>query len=170
MRGWASCFDYFSVASDEAAASAIDLPGGPSVPARAAASGRPQAPGKTPDQAPFDTVPAKGVDPVVQLGTLEALLTGRDYELIVAGPRAGHALAIRDGGERLVVAVTDELQTALAEADHGRLASVAVPCSQTAEFWGHGDPEILASLLDDLAQLARRARSRHERLYCWVCV
>jgi hypothetical protein len=31
--------------------------------------------------------------PLVQLGTLEALLTRRDYALIVAGSRAGHALA-----------------------------------------------------------------------------
>ena len=44
-------------------------------------------------RAPFDTVPLKGIDPLVQLGTLEALLTRRDYALIVAGSRAGHALA-----------------------------------------------------------------------------
>ena len=81
-------FDYFSDASDEAAASAIDRPGGP---------GSSQASHPEPRpwhwRAPFDTVPLKGIDPLVQLGTLEALLTRRDYALIVAGSRAGHALA-----------------------------------------------------------------------------
>jgi hypothetical protein len=119
---------------------------------------------------PFDTVSVKGIDPLVQLGTLEALLTGRDYDQIVAGPRAGQALATQDGGERLVVTVTDELQTALADADDARLASVAVPWSQTDEFFGQGDPQVLARLLHELAELARRARSRDERVYCWICL
>jgi hypothetical protein len=163
-------FDYFSAASDEAAASVIDLPGGPGVPAGTSVPAWLKSRRKGPDQASFDTVPTKGVDPLVQLGTLEALLTGREYELIVAGPRAGRPLAVRHGGERMVVALTDELQVALAEADHSRLASVAVPWSQTEEFWGQGDHEILASLLRDLADLARRARDRDERMYCWVCV
>jgi hypothetical protein len=82
---------------------------------------------------PFDTVPLKGIDPLVQLGTLEALLTGRDYELIVAGPRAGHALAIRNGGARVVVTLTVELQAALAEADDKQLESAALPwCRPTS--------------------------------------
>lgn len=107
---------------------------------------------------------------MIQLGTLEALLTGQEYEQVVAGPRAGHALATQGGGERLVVTVTDELQAALADADDARLASAAVPWSQTEEFFGRGDPQILARLLHELAELARRARHRGERLYCWVCL
>jgi hypothetical protein len=120
--------------------------------------------------APFDTVPVKGIDPLVQLGTLEALLTGRDYELIVAGSRAGYPLAIRDGGACMVVTLTDELQAALAGSDHEQLASAAQPWSQTDEFWGQGDPEVLADVLSELAELARRAGDRDERMYCWVCV
>jgi hypothetical protein len=152
-------FDYFAAASDQAAASAISLLGGPGAPPASPAAGP-----------PFDTVPAKGIDPLVQLGTLEALLTGRDYERIVTGPRAGHALATQDGGQRLVVTLTDELQAALAEASDARLASVAVPWSQTEEFFGQGDPQILTSGLHELAELARRARTKDERLYCWICV
>lgn len=83
---------------------------------------------------PFDTVSAKGIDPLVQLGTLEAMLTGRGYEQIVAGPRAGHVLTTQDGGERLVVTLTDELQDVLADAQDGHLADVVVPWSQTEEF------------------------------------
>jgi hypothetical protein len=152
-------FDYFSAASDEAAASAIGLLGGPGAASAGTQSG-----------SSFDTVPAKGIDPLVQLGTLEALLTGRDYERVVAGPRAGHVLATQDGGERLVVTLTDELQAALADADNAQLASVAVPWSQTEEFFGRGDPQILTGLLHELAELARRARTKDERIYCWVCV
>jgi hypothetical protein len=165
-------FDYFSAASDAAAVGAIDLLGGPGVPLA-----RPSQLGlveihqtRAPEGAPFDTVPAKGIDPLVQLGTLEALLTDRSYEQIVTGPRAGQALAIRDGGERQVVTLTDELQVALADADDEQLASVAVPWSQTEEFWGQGDPQDLKRLLHELAELARRARSRDERMYCWVCI
>jgi hypothetical protein len=55
-------FDYFAASSDEVAAGIIDLPGGP-----ATGAGR-----------SFDTVSGNGIDPVVQMGTLEALLTGRD--------------------------------------------------------------------------------------------
>ena len=51
----------------------------------------------------FDVVPVKGIDPLVQMGTLEGLPTGRGYEAIVAGPRAGQSLASRGGGERMVV-------------------------------------------------------------------
>jgi hypothetical protein len=92
-------FDYFSAVSDEAAASAIDLLGGPGVPLAGPSQLGAAMVNQTwtPKGAPFDTVPAEGIDPLVQLGTLEALLTGRDYEQIVAGPRAGQALAIRDG-------------------------------------------------------------------------
>lgn len=118
----------------------------------------------------FDTVSVKGIDPLVQLGTLEALLTGRDYEQIMAGPRAGHALANQDGSQRLVVTLTGEIHAALADADNHRLASGAIPWSRTDEFWGQGDPDILTRLLGELPELARRARSTNERLYCWVCV
>ena len=165
-------FDYFSAASDEAAASAIDLLGGPGVPpAEPSRLGLAEVhQTRAPEGAPFDTVPTKGIDPLVQLGTLGALVTGRDYEQIVTGPRAGQVLASQDGGQRLVVTLTEELQAALADADDEQLASAAVPWSQTEEFWGQGDPQILTGLLHELAELARRAHARDEHMYCWVCV
>ena len=52
----------------------------------------------------FHTVSATGIDPVVQISTLEALLTGRAYDDVVADPRSGHAIEVRDEGERVVVA------------------------------------------------------------------
>jgi hypothetical protein len=103
------------------------------------------------------------------LGMLEALLTGRDYEEIFRGPRAHKALAIEDEGEQVVTTLTDELQAALADADDEQLAAVVVPWSQIEEFRG-ADSGSLARWLGDFADLARRARDRSERLYCWVCV
>ena len=145
-------FDYFAAPSDELAATTIDVLGGPD----------------GDSELQFETVPLKGLDPVVQLGELESLMTGVDYETIADGPRSGHAVAIRDEGERLVLTITDELQAALAEATDDRLREVAEPWSRT--FWGDPDPNDVATVLGWLATLARSARSRDERLYCWVCV
>jgi hypothetical protein len=157
--GMGVLYDYFSAPSDEIAATTIGRIGGPGAPSE-----------DTPPLPAFDTFQAKGIDPVVMLGKLEALLTGRDYEEIVHGPRAHKALAIENDGEQLVLTLTDELQTALADADDKRLAAVAVPWSQIEEFWTHPDPEQLAPWLGEFSELARRARNRGERLYCWVCV
>jgi hypothetical protein len=148
--------DYFSAPSDEAAASAIDR--GPSHPLT-----DPSA------EPPFETLQAKNLDPVIMLGTLEALLTGRDYDDIRKGPRQGHLLAGQDDYQLLVLTVTDEIQAALAAASNKQLAEVAVTWSQTEEIGG-ADPKELAGVLEELAGLARRAADRNERLYCWVCV
>ena len=152
-------FDYFSAVSDETAAGAVNLPGGPGAPLADRAG-----------ESSFDTVHAKGIDPLVQLGALEALLTARAYEQIAAGPRAGRPLAAQDRGESLVVTLTDELQAALADANDEVLASVAVPWAESDEFSGQGDAPSLTGLLRGLAELARRAQAKNERMYCWVCV
>ena len=174
-------FDYFAAGSDEQAAAVIDRPGGPG---RAAAPLTPQDSGRrglfrrkaprwsgpaTDDSQPLFTVFGDGIDPVVQMGTFEELLTGRSYDDIVEDPRHGHTVAERDGGERLVLTVTDTLRDALAAASAERLAELAVPWSQTEELGGQGEPEILSTFLTSLAGLARHAQEQHERMYCWVC-
>ena len=88
-------FDYFSAASDEQAATVIDRPGGPG---RAHAALAPQDSSRrgffrrkssgwsgpaTETGTQFFTVFGEGIDPVVQMGTFEALLTGRAYDDIV---------------------------------------------------------------------------------------
>ena len=178
-------YDYFSADSDEQAASVIDRLDGPG--ARAASPPSGEAPRRglfrrkvdllvAPTEAPppdlvFDTVPGHGIDPVVQMGTLEELLTGRSYDdEIATDPRNGHTVAVRDGGERHVLTLTHSLATALAQASDERLAEVAVPWSQTEEFWGDADPDVLTDFLHSLAALARRAQATQQLLYCWVCV
>ena len=141
-------FDYFAAPDDDEAAATID---------------RPICPGKA-----YPTLADTGIDPVVQAGTLEELLTGRPYEEIEQDPRWGRTLASRNGGERLINTLTDTLADALAAAGPEELAAAAAPWSQTEEFWGAGDPQVLVGLLVELAQLARDARTRGDRLYCWT--
>jgi hypothetical protein len=50
------------------------------------------------------------------------------------------------------------------------MVAVAAPWSETEEFRGQGNPEILAEFLLELADLARQANRRGERLYCWICL
>jgi hypothetical protein len=151
-------FDYFSAPSDEMAATAINRIGGPSQPSE-----------DMPPLPPFDTLQTTGIDPAVMLRKLEALITSQGYEDIKDSPRSGKPLAIVDEGELLVLTLTDELQIAMADADDERLAAVAVPWSQIEEFQGV-NPDALAPWLSEFAKLARRARDKGERLYCWVCV
>lgn len=167
-------YDYFSAPDDAAAAAVIDRDAGPSGSGASAPVGggffarrrQPQAPAGP----AYPTVADTGIDPVVQCGTLEELLTGRPYEDVESDARWGQALAIRDEGERLVLTLTDGLVDALARAEADQLASVSVPWSTTEEFWGAGDPVALTRVLIDLSTTARDARARGETLYCWVCV
>jgi hypothetical protein len=148
-------YDYFSAPSDEAAAATIDRVGGPGAPS----DDRPPLP-------PFDTIPTRGIDPLTDLRLLEALLTGRVPE---ESSRTREPLVDSDG-HAWVVALSDELQAALAGADGERLGAVAGQWLQIDDLFRHPDPAELASWLGELAALARRSLGRSERLYCWISV
>lgn len=177
-------FDYFAAPSDEKAAAVIDRVGGPgsqsivvseSVTTKRGIFGRRRqmvSPvfGTDPDLVVYPTVSVKGIDPVVQMGTLEELLTGRPYDEVMEDPRCGHDVAIRDGGELVVVTLTDSLTSALVAASDDALDRVAVPWSKNEEFWGEPDPQRLGAFLKELAGIARDANGRGHRLYCWICV
>ena len=113
----------------------------------------------------YETLSVRGIDPVVQLGTLEELLTGRSFEDILDDPSAED---IATDGERLVLRLNDALPPALIAATNQRLAEVATPWAQTEEFGGDADPADLVEFLTGLRELAQRSASRGERLYCWV--
>lgn len=141
-------YDCFVAQSDEDAARVLDEVAGPSL----------------------DELSGNGIDPVVLLGTLESLLTGRPYETLDEDARWGHLVASADDGERLVVTVTDGLTSALTKASESSLSRVAHRWSQAEEFWGTADPDDLAQVLSGPAGLARQAQQTDSRLYCWVCV
>lgn len=175
-------FDYFSAGSDEEAGTVIERLEGPASQTtisqpeqkrgmfgRKRKQALPEF-GLNPALVIFDTVSVKSIEPVVQLGVLEELITGRTYDDIVQDPRSGHMVAERLGGERLVLTLTDGLSSALADASDETLEQVAVPWSQTEEFGYAADARELATFLKDLSGLASRAKASGKLLYCWVCV
>lgn len=149
-------YTYFAAPTDELAAGTIDRAGGG--PGAAVAS----------DEG-FPAVEEAGFDPVVQAGTLEAILTARTYEDIEASPGWARVVAERDGGERLIVALRDPLVSALADSTPESRCEVSARWAETEEFWGQADSGVLARRLDELS-LARAAQNSRERLYYLVCV
>lgn len=147
--------DYFSAASDELAATALQAPGGP---LRA--------------DPPFKTVETKGIEPAVTLARLATALTGDDYDSVTADPQWCRLVAEDDDEESglFISGVADKLTDALARADDARLPEVAAQWAQAEEFWGYGDPDVLTDVLKQLVELARHATEQGERLYTWVCV
>ena len=174
-------YEYFAAKSDEVAAEFVDDgPGGP-LPAAPAlqealrtgdrdAIRRARRPKVRIGPSGVLALATRGIHPVIQMADLESLLTGETYDDIATRPRCGRLLAERNGGGKLVETLTDELQIALAAAGTEKLLAVAVPWSQTEDFRGQGDPEVLSHFLLELADLARQATQRGERLYCWSCL
>lgn len=140
--------DYFAATNDDVAATVLDLDAGPT-----------SAPG-------YLTVSLPGIEPIVTMQTLEELLTGRSEDDVMENPRQGEILADGPDGS-MVVAITGELQAALASADDARLREVALDWSATEELDG-SDPTVLGDALIDLADLARTAGDRGDALYCWL--
>ncbi|HUQ60503.1 hypothetical protein [Lentzea sp.] len=139
-------YDYFAAPSDDAAATALE--DGPR------------------DQ--FPTVETKFIEPLVVMGCLEELLTGRPYDEVIKDPRWGHGVVIEhDDSGLMVITVTDGLRDGLAAA--GDLDEVAVRWAGIEELAGF-DAAVLAEILGELKDLAVDAEKNGERLYCWTCV
>lgn len=165
-------FTYFAAADDEAAAATIDWPGGPARPP--APKSRlldllRRRPASSPTRDGFPSVEG-GFDPVVQAGTLTAILTERDYDEVSQDSGWGRLVAERGGGEGLVLALPPAVGDLLADSSAARLEKAAVAWAETEEFWGQGDPFALGGMLGQLSKLARTARSTGSQLYCWICV
>src|SRR5690349_5381158 len=137
-------YQYFAATSDELAAAAIDLPGGPAGVQSASPElreafrrgdqdtlSRLMKPRVHGSEHGFDVLSVNGIDPVVQVGSLEELLTDASFEVVLARPRAGMDVAVRGGGEQLVLSLSDELQQALTAATAEQLSELAEPWSRT---------------------------------------
>jgi hypothetical protein len=107
------------------------------------------------------TVEAKNVDPVVDLGKLESLLTGVPYNEVLALPRQGEAVSDVSAGEaeQLIVTVTDSLRDALATATPAALDDAGARLAAAEDLDGATD------FVRRLAGLAGRAGGW--RLYCY---
>ncbi|WP_326767162.1 hypothetical protein OG978_23865 [Streptomyces sp. NBC_01591] len=113
-------------------------------------------------------LPVKGIDPYVQLGRAESMLTGTPYDDVTSLPRFNRLLSSPEDESRWLVTLTDELRDALAAARPGGFTAVAEAWSRIEEFGGECRPDELADFLNMLADLAEEARARPEphRLYC----
>lgn len=149
---------YFPAASDELAAATIDWPGGPQAGPKKRAFRR-QEPG-------FPSVDGRGVEPVVDLGLFEGMLTGKSFDAQMADPHSRPIVADRDGV--LVIRIGDEFMGQLAAAEDQRLVELAVPWSQIEEFHGQASVPGLSDLLLRLKGLAKHTVETGEHAYCWL--
>jgi hypothetical protein len=154
--------DYFLASADDQAAAVIDWPGGP-------AKGIPKK-GLFGKALPGLPTLESGIEPVVNLGMFEELLTGKSFEEQLSDPQSRPIVANRDGGERLVLRIGDDFSSAIAQSDPARLQELAVPWSQIEEFYGQADPTDLSRFLFRLRDLAGHATDSSQHVYCWVCV
>jgi len=138
--------DYFVAGSDTEAAGTLKVTGGP-------------------EQAGLATVQLKGVDPVVNLATLEEILTGADSMAIISGGED----PVADGGSDgpWVLRVRQSLVAALTAADPGKLSDVAADWAATEEYEGT-DPKELLDVLRDLGRIAKQSVDENKSLYCWM--
>jgi hypothetical protein len=146
----------------------IDLSVGPRGPGPARRSwlrrGRVQ-PTAPPVEVPSVTVVS--VDPV-KLGTLEASITGADYEQVAEDGRLSEVTsAVGDEGPWLMP-VRGELRDALAGLSEAEVAAVAQRWAATEEWEGDPMADDLADVVGELAELARDAQASGRGLWLWV--
>lgn len=153
---------YFPAASDELAAATIDWVGGPQAGPKKRAF-RKQEPGLL-------GVDGRGVDPVVELGMFEELLTGNTFDAQLVDPLSRPVVAVRDNGERLVLRIDDRFIEKLASVDPARIQELVVPWSEIEEFSGQASVSGLTELLMRLRGLSQHVVDSGGHAYCWICV
>ena len=116
------------------------------------------------------TVQTNGVDPV-KLVSLNGIATGRDYSVDGGFDQLLEEVedvASKGGDGPWVFVVPTTLVATLCGASAERLVKIADEWAATEEWTADGVPaDDLRPLLDDIADLARRAEPR-KRLYVWM--
>ena len=124
----------------------------------------------------FDGFAARGYDPVVNMGRLEELLTGRPFELIMEDARSGGTPGGDEGApeDRGVLTLTDSLRDVLAETDDARLTEVVAAWMQTEElaqpWWQDVTQAEHVYFVRSLRDLAHRTVAAGARLYCYYAL
>jgi hypothetical protein len=118
----------------------------------------------------FPSTDGPGIEPVVNLGKLEELLTGKTFDQQLDDPASRPLIASANDNHVLVIKIGDGFVRALASADRSELDGFAVPWSQIEEFGGTADPAALADFLHRLQDLAQATISGDSAIYCWICV
>lgn len=131
----------------------------------------------------FPTLQSKGIDPVA-LANLTAIIDGQGANMLDSHPLAiaAEANIVRDLGaeaggpeyEDLIVRLPVELIAHLTTLTPTDIAHHAIAWADT--FWRttpEPTPAFIAGItayLEQLCQLARRARDEQKMLYLWICV
>jgi hypothetical protein len=175
--------DYFVAADDAAAAATIDIAGGPGgkIPlpmSFAQLVAKYGHEGARAFLAPkvrlsvhgFQVVSTKNFAPFTELATVEAALTGEDWNEVLR--RSPEPVAMRDEGECVVLPLGEPTCAALIGAAETALSEAALAVVRDATPPGRepGDSSPIVELLGQLRELARGAAEREEQVYCWVCV
>lgn len=120
-------------------------------------------------QAVADGVDAKGIEPVVTLGQLIAMI--REVEWT---PRLVNGKTVWPAGEDddgpWVMSLEAPLRDVLADVDDARLPDLAARWARIEELDAHSPEEVeaLHAATTALVALARRARAVGDQLYCWM--
>ncbi len=97
----------------------------------------------------------------------ESLFTGRHFDDLLS---AGEPRTVAEDDGTAIYAASPALQQSLTTADHAALADVGRRWRQDAGSIGAAiDPDLIESLLQDLAELAQTANERDHTMYCWMC-
>ncbi|MGW2621987.1 hypothetical protein [Micromonospora taraxaci] len=155
-------YDYFRASDDEAVAKLMAATdGGPVV-----------REGVSPV---VDAVDGKAVDPPVVLGKVVSFALDVPWATELIGERlvwpAGAGEDLEYEGPWVVV-LSEHARNALAEIPDDRLPSLAERWSHIEELSYYSDtqPEVMLSRLREFVELARRARTSGENIYCWICL
>ena len=118
-----------------------------------------------------ETVELGNFDPVGMLNDWEAAFLAQDADEILDGGRpevGGGARILPLGGNRVLIAVSPDLVTDLAEADEARLAEIR---GHWIRLQSLDDEELdsvtAGELLAEIARLAVLAAGRGHGVYCW---
>jgi len=136
-----------------------------------------------PQDTGFDAVDAKGLDPVMALGHLVAFIRGSPWtpETVVARllwPPPKTKPNSQDAFDKLpenspwragpwLEELDVETRDTLASVEHARLPELVARWEKIEVFSQFDDPSSLLPLLEDLVDLARKARKANAQLYCW---
>lgn len=121
----------------------------------------------------YEGFAARGYDPVVNLGTLEAILRDVAYESLEDDPRWGGSPSTDDPPEgHAVISVTDSLRDALHSASDESLRRAVDRWSATEELraWDDVTADDHLRFVQQLKSLSRSAAAAGQHLYCYYAL
>ncbi|WP_435207205.1 hypothetical protein [Micromonospora sp. bgisy143] len=155
-------YDYFRAPDDEAVAKLM-----------AVTDGEPVV--REGDSSVEDAVDGKGIDPKVILGRVVSFALDVPWSSDLVGQQLiwpDDAAQDPEHEGPWVVVLNDGTRDVLAEIPDSRLPALAEQWSHIEELSDYSDtqPEVMLSRLREFVDLARRARTNGDSIYCWICL